>query len=151
MYKMKRWLIILTIVLTFVGIVMVYYDWDRTIRLGMSSMNDLINMYSMKPKSGSRRVVAVIDCDDGVNNGAVCNKTLKSLLDQSMRLHDIAVQTNTPQKIDRDLLRVVSIHKPGTELVREMERDTIVLKLINGKEYPYDYIEEQLETKNIYG
>lgn len=144
---MKRWLIILTIVFTLVSIVMVYFDWDRTIRLGMSSMNDLINMYSMKPKSKVRRVVAVIDCDDGVNNGAVCNSTLKSILDQSIRLHDIAVQTNTPSKIDQDLMRVVSIHKPGTELVREMERDTIVLKLQNGKEYPFDYIENQLDAR----
>jgi len=148
---MKRWLIILTIVFTFIGIVMVYFDWDRTIRLGMSSMNDLINMYSMKPKSEARRVVAVIDCDDGVNNGAVCNKPLKSILDQSIRLHDIAVQTNTPRKIDQELLRVVSIHKPGTELVREMERDTIILKLKNGKEYPFDYIENQVEVKKRRG
>lgn len=147
---MKRWSIILTIMFTIIGIVMVYFDWDRTIRLGMSSMNDLIDMYSMKPKSESRRVVAVIDCD-GVNNGAVCNKTLKSILDQSIRLHDIAVQTNTPMKIDQDLLRIVSIHKPGTELVREMERDTIVLKIKNGKEYPFDYIENQIEMKKMQG
>lgn len=146
---MKRWIIILTIVFTLVGIVMVYFDWDRTIRLGMSSMTDLIDMYRMKQKS-ERRVVAVIDCD-GVNNGGVCNKTLKSILDQSIRLHDIAVQTNTPQKIDEELLRVVSIHKPGTELVREMERDTIVLKLKNGIEYPFDYVENQLEMRKIRG
>ena len=68
-------------------------------------------------------------------------------MDQSIRLHDIAVQTNTPRKIDQDLLKVVSIHKPGTELVREMERDTIVLKLKNGQEYPFDYVENQLELK----
>jgi hypothetical protein len=108
-------------------------------------MDELINVYSMKPKSKTRRVVAVIDCDDGVNNGSVCDKTLKSILDQSIRLHDIAVQTNTPQKIDQDLLRVVSIHRVGTELVREMERDTIVLELQNGKEYPFDYVENQIE------
>lgn len=142
---MKRWLIILTIVFTFIGIVVVYFDWDRSIRLSMSSVNDLINMYSKKPKSNSRRIVAIIDCDEGVNNGAVCNKTIKSILDQSIRLHDIAVQTNTPKKIDQSLLGVVSIHKPGTELVREMERDTIILRLQNGKEYPFDYVESYLE------
>lgn len=141
---MKKWLIILTIVFSFIGIVMVYFDWDRTILLSMSSMKGLIEQYSMKPKSKTRRVVAVIDCDDGVNNGAVCNKTLKSILDQSVRLHDIAVHTSTPEKIDQDLLRVVSIHKPGTELVRETERDTVVLRLENGKEYPFDYVESQV-------
>ena len=144
---MKKWLLILTIVFAFIGIVMVYFDWDRTILLSMSSMKDLINLYRMKPKSETRRVVAVIDCDDGVNNGAVCNKTLKSILDQSIRLHDIAVHTNTPEKIDQDLLRVVSIHKPGTELVREMDRDTVVLKPENGKEYPFDYVENYVENQ----
>lgn len=147
---MKRWLIILTIVFTFIGIGMVF-DWDRTIRLGMSSMNDLINIYSMKPKNETGRVVAIIDCDDDVNDGTVCRKTLKSILDQSIRLHDIAVHTNTPRKIDQDLLKVVSIHKPNTELVREMERDTIVLKLKNGKEYPFDYVETQIEMKKMQG
>lgn len=124
---------------------MVYFDWDRTIRLNMSSMDDLISMYSLRPKSEYRRVVVVIDCDEGVNNGGVCNNTLKSILDQSIRLHDIAVQTNTPTKIDPDLLKVVSIHKPGTEMVREMDRDTLVIKLQNGKEYPFDFIENQIE------
>jgi len=44
-------------------------------------------------------------------------------------------------------LKVVSLHRPGTELVREMERDTIILKLKNGVEYPFDYVENQLEIR----
>lgn len=146
---MKKWLIILTIVFTLLGIVVVYFDWDRTIRLSMASVNDLITTYSKKPQSDQRRVVAIIDCDEGINNGNVCTKTLKSILDQSLRLHDIAVQTNTPEKIDQDLLKVVSIHKPGTELVREMDRDTIILRFENGIEYPFDYVETQVERRTF--
>ena len=74
----------------------------------------------------------------------VSNNT--KVLDQRSAFTTYSVQTNTPL-IDQDLLKVVSIHKPGTELVREMERDTIVLKLKNGQEYPFDYVENQLELK----
>ena len=54
---MKRWLIILTIVFTFIGIGMVF-DWDRTIRLGMSSMNNLINIY--KPMSAKSILLTLL-------------------------------------------------------------------------------------------
>jgi len=143
---MKKFLLILTIIFTIIGIVMVYFDLDRTIRLSMTSMPDLIEMYKQKPQSSTKRIVAVIDCDTGINLGSVCNKTLKSILDQSMRLHDIAVQTNTPEKIDKNLLEVVSIHAIGTDVVRETDNSTIVLKLKNGFEYPYDYVETHLEN-----
>jgi hypothetical protein len=109
-------------------------------------MSDLIEMYKQKPQSSTKRIVAVIDCDTGINLGSVCNKTLKSILDQSMRLHDIAVQTSTPEKIDKNLLEVVSIHAIGTDVVRETDNSTIVLKLKNGFEYPYDYVETHLEN-----
>lgn len=137
---MKRLIIILTIVATLIGMVFVYFDWDRSVRLRFAYLPDLITMYSMKPKFTDKRVVAVIDCDD-----AVCTKTLKSILDQSIRLHDIAVQTNHPEKIDKSLKKVVSIHFPGTEFLREKDRDTIVLRLTNGIEYPFDYIETVVE------
>jgi hypothetical protein len=143
---MKKFLLILTIIFTIIGIVMVYFDLDRTIRLSMTSMSDLIEMYKQKPQSSTKRIVAVIDCDTGINLGSVCNKTLKSILDQSIRLHDIAVQTNTPEKIDKNLLEVVSIHAIGTDVVREADNSTIVLKLKNGFEYPYDYVETHLEN-----
>lgn len=143
---MKKFLLVLTIIFTIIGITMVYFDLDRTLRLSMTSMSDLIEMYKQKPQSSTKRIVAVLDCDTGINLGSVCNKTLKSILDQSIRLHDIAVQTNTPEKIDKSLLEVVTIHNVGTEAVRETEVSTIVLKLKNGFEYPYDYVETQLEN-----
>lgn len=137
---MIHWLIILTIILTIIGIIIIYFDWDRTIRLSFSPISSLSQNYSQRPKS-NRRTVAILNCDNGV-----CDKTIKSILDQSIRLHDIAVQTSNPHKINPDLLSTVSIHKPRTEIVREMDRDTLILNLENGKEYPFNYVEDQIKA-----
>ena len=130
--KMK-FFIALTIILTIISIIFIYFDWDRKLSLKVSSINSLLNTYSMKPKSTSNRVVAVIKCND--SSDGLCNDTIKTLLDQSIRLHDIAVETNNPQFIDKDYLKVVSIHKPDTTWLREPDSDTIIIRIENGKEY----------------
>jgi len=135
-----RWFLISTIILTIISIVFVYFDWDRKFKLKMTSLNSLSNTYSLKPKSKTNRVVAIIQCNDGL-----CNDTIKTLLDQSIRLHDIAVETNHPEYINDEFLKVVSIHKPGTTWLRETDRDTIIIRIENGKEYPYDYIENEVD------
>jgi hypothetical protein len=141
--KMKFFLL-LTIILTIISIIFIYFDWDRKLSLKVSSINSLLNTYSMKPKSTSNRVVAVITCNDGL-----CNDTIKTLLDQSIRLHDIAVETNNPQFIDKEYLKVVSIHEPDTTWLREPDSDTIIIRIENGKEYSYDYIENEVDRINI--
>lgn len=141
--KMKFFLL-LTIILTIISIIFIYFDWDRKLSLKVSSINSLLNTYSMKPKSTSNRVVAVIKCNDGL-----CNDTIKTLLDQSIRLHDIAVETNNPQFIDKEYLKVVSIHEPDTTWLREPDSDTIIIQIENGKEYSYDYIENEVDRINI--
>lgn len=137
--KMKFFLV-LTIILTIISIIFIYFDWDRKLSLKVSSINSLLNTYSMKPKSTSNRVVAVIKC-----NSRLCNDTIKTLLDQSIRLHDIAVETNNPQFIDKEYLKVVSIHEPDTTWLREPDSDTIIIRIENGKEYSYDYIENEVD------
>ena len=141
--KMKFFLV-LTIILTIISIIFIYFDWDRKLSLKVSSINSLLNTYSMKPKSTSNRVVAVIKCND--SSDGLCNDTIKTLLDQSIRLHDIAVETNNPQFIDKDY---VSIHKPDTTWLREPDSDTIIIRIENGKEYSYDYIENEVDRINI--
>jgi len=135
------WILILTIITTIAGLLMVYFDYDRTLRMRFTEISDMIEDYKKKPKS-KRRVVAVLDCDD-VN--FLCTKTIKSMLDQSMRLDDFAIQTSTPDKIGTELLQVVSVHSPGTDVVREKERDTIIIRLKNGYEYPYGFVESIVE------
>lgn len=142
--KMKFFLL-LTIILTIISIIFIYFDWDRKLSLKVSSINSLLNTYSMKPKSTSNRVVAVIKCPP---NG-LCNDTIKTLLDQSIRLHDIAVETNNPQFIDKEYLKFVSIHEPDTTWLREPDSDTIIIQIENGKEYSYDYIENEVDRINI--
>jgi hypothetical protein len=144
--KMKFFLL-LTIILTIISIIFIYFDWDRKLSLKVSSINSLLNTYSMKPKSTSNRVVAVIKCNEPPNG--LCNDTIKTLLDQSIRLHDIAVETNNPQFIDKEYLKFVSIHEPDTTWLREPDSDTIIIRIENGKEYSYDYIENEVDRINI--
>lgn len=112
-------------------------EWDRTIKLWFSSFDTLVEQYKKKPRPKQRTVV-IIDCESGV-----CTKTLKSLLDQSVRVHDISINTNHPENINPKLKVISSIHKPGTELLREPSADTKIIRLRNGETIPYDSIENQ--------
>ena len=139
-----QWVLIITIVLTIISILFVFFDYDRKMRLGMTSIADLIKVYSKKPHFSPNRVVGVIETETGVNMN-----TIKSILDQSVRLNDIAIQTDKPNLVPGELSAVVSVHKPQTEWLREMDRTTIIIPLQNGLEYPYDWIESEAERKAI--
>lgn len=148
-----KFFLILTIMSTIISIIFIYFDWDRKLSLKVSSIKSLMNTYSMKPKSNSNRVVAIIKCNsfnsfESTTGNFLCNDTIKTLLDQSIRLHDIAVETNNPEFIDKEYLKVVSIHEPDTVWLREPDSDTIVIRIENGKEYPYDYIENEVDRVN---
>lgn len=137
-----QWVLILTIIATLVSILFVYFDYDRKMRLKMTSLATLIDIYSKKPHFSPNRVVGVLETDIGVNDN-----TIKTILDQSIRLNDIAIQTEKPNLVSDELKTVVSIHKPQTEWLREMDRDTIIIYLQNGQEYPYDWVENEAERK----
>lgn len=156
-----KFFLMLTIILTIISIIFIYFDWDRKLSLKVSSVNSLLNTYNMKPKSNSNRVVAVIRCNDldpsspfdqpslPTFSRGLSSNTIKTLLDQSIRLDDIAVETNNPQFIDSEYLKVVSVHAPDTTWLREPDSDTIIIRIENGKEYPYDYIENEVDRVNI--
>lgn len=135
------WFIKLTIVMSLIFLIATYMEWDRTLKLATSSFDTLVEQYKLKPQP-DKRTVLIIECEDDA--GGVCSHTLKSILDQSIRVHDIAVNTNHPEKVDPKLKTVVSIHKPGTEILREPSTDTAIIKLENGKTYSYDAIEAQI-------
>jgi hypothetical protein len=138
-----KFFLLLTIIVTIISIIFIYFDLDRTLSLKVSSINSLLNTYRMKPKSISNRVVAVIKCKN-----SLCNDTIKTLLDQSIRLHDIAVETTNPEFIDNEYLKVISIHEPDTTWLREPDSDTIIIRIQNGKEYSYDFIENEVDRIN---
>lgn len=140
-------LLIIGLITTVVYVIAIVTDADRYVMVNYySSMQDMIENYRKKPKiklfDGSnpdRRVVILLECENGL-----CSNTLKSILDQSVKVDDIAVETNHPEKISNEEKRIVTVHKSGTAPMRETERDTIMLYLKNGKFYPYDYIEQRV-------
>jgi hypothetical protein len=135
----KKYVLIFTGVITFLSIIFIVFDWDRTLRLHMNSFDDLVNIYKLKPKT-EKRTVAVLELQNGEDLNML---TLKSLIDQNLRLHDIALQTDNPKKYENESLKkFISVHKPGTEWLRETEKDTIVLHVKNGYEYPYGFIDD---------
>lgn len=128
-------------VLLFVGALLsvayaifVYVDGDRTTRLARTPLDTLVQRYGTVVPRAKRRVVAIA-------KGSIDERTLKSLLDQSVRLHDIAIETTLPPSAFARYSDVVSVHGVNTGAVRERESDTLVIQVTNGRVYPYDYVE----------
>jgi len=132
-----RNILILLIFIIVLWLVIIYYDYDRLLRLRFSNTKSLLNTYLTKPQT-LKRVVVVINCKD---DEQLCLDTIKTLLDQSRRVHDIAVETNTPYVISNELQSIVTVHKPQTTMIREPDNQTLILEIENGKIYPFGYIE----------
>lgn len=118
-----------------------------------SSFQELINLYFKKPKY-NKRVVLIINCDEENSCKNFIDKetikTIISILNQNIRVDNIAIQINKPEKFKKILnpllKNLISFHYPNTEKVREMENETITINLIKGKEYPYNYIQNKIFT-----
>lgn len=130
-------ILIAAIVATVVYIILLVTNKDRFFNIPSTDL--LISAYGNKPSIRNKRVVIVLNCELGI-----CENTIKSLLDQSVRVSDIAVETSRPDLITDDIKKIVSIHKPGTTKLRETESDTIVLFLNDGKIYDYDFVEKNV-------
>jgi hypothetical protein len=126
--------LILSIISTVFYMIYVMFDGDRR----TEEMSKLIGLYSSKP-SIDKRVVVVIPCE----NQKLSQNTLRSLLSQSRRVSDIAVETSNPDLISLEDRRVVTVHKPDTTKLREWESDTIILYARNGDWYEYDFVESK--------
>lgn len=127
--------LILSIITTIVYMFYIMFDGDRR----TEEMSKLVGLYSSKPAI-DKRVVVVIPCDDQ----KLSQQTLRSLLSQSKRVSDIAVETTKPDQISQEDRRVVTVHKPETTKLRECEADTVVIYVINGEWYNYDFIENKI-------
>lgn len=119
--------------------IVVYFDVDRSVKNELISLSSLAKRYSLLPKS-DRRSVVLLKCDESGPD----MKTLKSLLDQSVRVHDIAIETDYPRSIDDETKTVSTVHKMNTCHVRECELDTVIIIAKNGVTYPYDFVEKSL-------
>ena len=113
------------------------------VELYVSSIPTLLTKYSNLPIP-KNRIVAVIYCSD---NTPLSVNTVKSLLNQSVRLSDIAVETKNPKNIPDELKNVVTIHKLDTVKLRETESDTIIISVNNGTCYGNDYVENEINER----
>lgn len=135
MNAILRATLILSIITTIVYMFYVMFDGDRR----TEEFSKLVGLYSSKPTI-DRRVVVVIPCIDK----QLSQQTLRSLLSQSKRVSDIAVETTKPDLISNKDRQVVTVHKPETTKLRECESDTIVIYVKNGEWYEYDFIENKI-------
>lgn len=137
--------LIVSVISSITFIIFVYFDIDRTIKSNFSTIRSLSDEYNSKPKPSTVRSVILIKC-----KSALCESTLKCLLDQSVGVHDISVETDFPELLSNDIKRIVTVHKYGTAPIREVESSTIVIDIPNGSEcYPYDFIEMELRKKGV--
>lgn len=128
--------LVLSIISTIIYMFYVMFDGERR---GMK-FSTLIENYTLKPGITDRRIVVVIPCNDQT----LANQTLRSILSQSVRVNDIAVETNEPNLISEEDRLAVTVHKPDTTGVREIESDTIIIFVKNGEWYEYDFIEREV-------
>ena len=131
-------LLIVGIALTIAYIIAVVFNLDRQVTLLMKSIPTLAEQYKTLPLR-NRRIVLLMKC-----KAPVCEETIKSLLDQSVRAHDIAIEATTPQLVSDAIKPVVTIHKPNTVHIREQESNTIVIPVVNGVMYDYDFVETHI-------
>lgn len=141
---------ILSILLTLVYIFMVWFDLDRTLSIWWSPLDSYTSQYVNKPLaregySTITKVIAIVPCNQGV-----CDMTLKSILDQSVKVDNIDIQTDFPDKF-KSLINSVptlEIKPPGVDKVGERDKGTVKIKMLNGTIYPYDYVEKVVRSYN---
>jgi hypothetical protein len=141
---MMTWLIF-SIIITAVYLIVVYFELDRSFRIASTPLSDMVETY-VKTVKTPERVVCVIDCESEDPNGSECLRTVKSVLDSSVRVDDIAIQTDKPWAVNEDLKKVCSAHFRGTEPLREADANTIILYLKPGREYGFEEIENMVEN-----
>ncbi len=128
---------------------MVWFDLDRTWYIWWSSLESYASQYLKKPVarqgySDITKVIIIIPC-----NQSYCDMTLKSILDQSVRVDRIDIQTGYPDKFKhlRDLTPNLIIKPPGSDKVGERDERTIKIKILNGTVYPYDFVETFIKQR----
>lgn len=138
---MLKFLLVLTIIISTIIIVVTYADYDRKIRLAVSTMDK----FKVPAKESGKKNLLVIlsDYPPSVN-------MIKSLLDQSIVPNEIVVETTKRSDLlDRSLRDIVKIRLPGSTDIRERDvGNTLVVKISGRDEYlPYDFIETYLSSK----
>lgn len=140
----KMLLLKLSLLFSVIYLVVVYMEWDRTVRLWFSSYDEYVDEYRLKPlASDTNRVVLLFKERD--SSDRIPDDTFKSILDQSVRVDSISVQTTDRNKY-RHLKSFVTTHVPDTEYLSEGDETTIIIPIKSGEIYPYDYVERWVKN-----
>lgn len=118
-------------------LVIIYMEWDRVIGFKFWSYESFAKGYANKPLAHPTRRVVISYVDDG---GGIPSDTFKSLLDQSVKVTDIVVQTDDQQKFD-SVKSFTTIFSPGALSIIEGDDSTILIP-VESKIYPYDFVEQ---------
>ena len=141
----KMLLLKLSVVLSFVFLVAVYFEWDRQILLRFRSYDGFLDEYRFKPPASiNRRVVLLFKEHEGIGDRCIADETLKSCLDQSVKVDSFSVQTDDNSKY-KHLRSFLTTHVPDTEHIYEGDATTIIIPIKSGVVYPYDFVETYVD------
>jgi len=152
--KVMITLAIVSTVLSLIYIVFSYYGINRYLGMYLFPIKSYSKEFTKLDKASDKRVVI------NLLNGRKGEITVKSLLDQTVRVDEIAINCKYRDKI-RDELRNVCMDYyyslPYNDvgnlippLLREGEEDTIIILVRNNIIYGKDFIETMIENTNIY-
>lgn len=125
-------------------LVIIYMEWDRVLSLKFWSYESFAEDYTSKPAAHPTRRVVILYVDPN-ESAAIPSDMFKSILDQSVKVTDIAIQTATPKKF-KSMKSFTSTHVPGTELISEGDASTILIP-VEPRIYPYDFVERMVSTR----
>lgn len=128
-----------TIILTAIYLVVVLFDLDKSLGYLFYPIDAYSRDYGTKPRASSARTVIAMRQDKPDA------KTIKSLLDQSVRVDDIQVFTDNPGAFV-PFTSVLSVHPSVSFGVGENDESTIIVTAENGTIYPYDYVENVVSS-----
>lgn len=160
----KRKIIIYTMISTIISVLFIlgsYYGFNRYIALHVKSPTHLIKSYSQLPKALDKRViVSFTTTPREIHN---IKPMILSILDQTVKVDQIVLvipnnmkkKYRIPQYLN-DIVTIAPCAKDygcGTpiipNLLREKEKDTIIIVLKDNKVYGKDFIEMLVEESEI--
>lgn len=129
--------------ISLIYLVVIYMEWDRVLGFKFWSYERFAKNYMAKPLAHPTRRVVILYVDPSEST-EIPSDMFKSILDQSVKVTDIAVQTVAPKKF-KHMKNFVSTHVPRTELISEGDAGTILI-YVEPKIYPYDFVEQTVVT-----
>jgi hypothetical protein len=149
---MKRNFVIfslITSILSFIIIILVYFGLVRYLKTYTHSIEYHTKEYVKGTNEPEKIIISI---DPSVKNIKKLKPCINSLLDQTVKVSEIAINTLTTSKyeIPDSYKKVLSIYHTDTDgmiesLKREHENDTIIIHVSDKYIYPKDFVENILE------